>query len=182
MAAHGTTRPVSPPSSYSQTGQTQYSYGANTSDQQHGAYPDYAAYAAYANAPSSHGHGSGSPTSPAFGAAGAPSMPGRDFRHPSPGPSLSYTNGTNTGPESVSGSSSGGGGAAGGVLPSSKEREAMAYRRGGPPGGLAVANPDGPAASGVLQHQDGGRLDATPEDEEPAEVPPRYDTIPHDRQ
>ena len=52
----------------------------------------------------------------------------------------------------------------------------------GPPGGLAVANPDGPAASGVLQHQDGGRLDATPEDEEPAEVPPRYDTIPHDRQ
>ena len=41
-----------------------------------------------------------------------------------------------------------------------------------------VANPDG---GPVMQHTDGGRLDATPEDEEPSEVPPRYDTIPHDR-
>ena len=65
---------------------------------------------------------------------------------------------------------------------SAKEREAMAYRRGGPaPGNLSVANPDGGQGSGVLQHMDGGRLDATPEDEEPSEVPPRYDTIPHDR-
>ena len=47
-------------------------------------------------------------------------------------------------------------------------------------GGLSVTNPDG--SSGVVQHQDAGRLDATPEDEEePNEVPPRYDTIPHDR-
>ena len=76
----------------------------------------------------------------------------------------------------MSGSSSGPG-----VLPSAKEREAMANRRGN----LAVANPDtagaGPASSGVMQHTDGGRLDATPEDEEPSEVPPRYDTIAHER-
>ena len=188
--AHANSRPVSPPSSYSQAGHTQYSYATSDPHGPASAYPDYAAYAAYANAPSSgHGHtsGSASPTSPSFpqpnvGGGGAPA---RDFRHPSPGPSLAHTSYTSASapsaaPESVSGSSSGAGPSAGvgaGVIPSAKEREAMAYRRGG----LGVANPDGAQGAGVLQHQDGGRLDATPEDEEPSEVPPRYDTIPHDR-
>lgn len=91
-----------------------------------------------------------------------------DFRQPSPGPSLAMT-----------GSSSGGGygaaagaGVAGMMLPSSKEREATGRR------GLQVAN-----HGDVMQHEDGGRLDTTPEEEDPAlnEVPPRYDQIPRDR-
>lgn len=157
----------SPPSAYSQPTQQSY-YAPSASD--HGAYADYSAYAAYANQPSpqnqnrsSVGSATGSPTSPQVAA-----VPGRDFRHPSPGPSLAHTSYTDP---------STGSGSAPGVLPSTKEREAMGYRTGG----LSLANPDGagPASSGVLQHMDGGRLDATPE-EEPSEVPPRYDTIPRD--
>lgn len=170
-------RAASPPSSYSQP--TASYYPQSSSD--HGAYPDYAAYAAYANQqyPPQSTSPTGSPTSAAFGpgaGVGVAGVPGRDFRHPSPGPSLAHTSYTGQTDPSVSGSSSGPG-----VLPSAKEREAMANRRGN----LAVANPDtagaGPASSGVLQHTDGGRLDATPEDEEPSEVPPRYDTIAHER-
>ncbi|KAH9925409.1 uncharacterized protein BXZ73DRAFT_103289 [Epithele typhae] len=167
-AAMGDHRSASPPSAYSQSGQTQsrYSHGPG-SDSQHG-YPDYSAYATYANAPSTaHSHtGSTSPTNPSVGG-----IPNRDFRHPSPGASVSYA-GTD------SGSSSGPG-----MIPSAKEREAAAYRRGQ---NLAVSNPDHGAntsaqGSGVMQHVDGGRLHATPEDDEPAEVPPRYDTIPRDK-
>ncbi|KAI0366653.1 hypothetical protein BV20DRAFT_636339 [Pilatotrama ljubarskyi] len=172
-------RAGSPPSAYSGSGgqpaPAQSSYYAPSSSDHHGGYPDYAAYAAYANpnlypaqggGPPTSSSAPSSPTNASFGPqAGMP--PARDFRHPSPGPSLPPTD------PSVSGSSSGGGG----VIPSAKEREAMQYRR---PGGLAVANPDGAGASGVVQHQDAGRLDATPEDEEPSEIPPRYDSIRHD--
>ena len=176
MAHGGRDGAVSPPSAYSHSQPTQSYYAHSASD--HGGYPDYSAYAAYANQqyPNSGPSSSptGSPTSPSFGPQVA-GVPGRDFRHPSPGPSLAHTSHTGQTDPSVSGSSSGPG-----VIPSAKEREAMAYRRAG---NLAVANPDGANAgsSGVLQHQDAGRLDATPEDEEPAEVPPRYDTINHDR-
>ena len=172
-AAGGST---STPSHYSSTQPAQSYYGGPASTSDHGYPAEYAAYAAYAN---QYQHTSlssqTSPTNASFatqqGQQQPLGIPGRDFRHPSPGPSLgqaSYNGqGTPTDP-SVSGSSSGPGGA--GMIPSSKEREAMAARR--------VANPDG---GPVMQHTDGGRLDATPEDEEPSEVPPRYDTIPHDR-
>ncbi|RPD62844.1 hypothetical protein L227DRAFT_609390 [Lentinus tigrinus ALCF2SS1-6] len=166
-------RAASPPSSYSQP--TTY-YPQSTSD--HG-YPDYAAYASYANQHPSTSPTGSSPTNASFGpGVGVAAVPGRDFRHPSPGPSLAHTSYTGQTDPSVSGSSS-----APGHIPSAKEREAFANRHGG---NLAVANPDtagaGPASSGVVQHTDGGRLDATPEDaEEPSEVPPRYDTIAHDR-
>ena len=166
---------ASTPSHYSLPSQPAQSYyGGPSSASDHG-YPDYAAYAAYAG---QYPRTSSSPTNASFPPQQQQTlgMPGRDFRHPSPGPSLgqsqnSFNGHTPTDP-SVSGSSSNN---AGGVIPSSKEREAMAARR--------VANPDG-SSSGtgpVMQHMDGGRLDATPEDEEPSEVPPRYDTIPHDR-
>ena len=95
-------------------------------------------------------------------AVGAGAMAGEgirgDFRHPSPGPSL---------PGTTSSSSRG----APGVLPSQKELEAR---------GFHVAN-DG-SGTPVLQHQDAGRLDVTPE-EEPmnlSEIPPSYDSIPRD--
>ncbi|KAI0357333.1 hypothetical protein OH77DRAFT_1519277 [Trametes cingulata] len=180
----GYARTGSPPSSYSggpQPAQSSY-YAPSSSD--HGGYADYAAYAAYANphanaytaqgpgVPPPSGSAPSSPTNASFGPqTGVGMPPARDFRHPSPGPSLAATDPSVTG--SGSGHSSGPG-----VIPSAKEREAMQYRR---PGGLAVANPDG-GPSGVVQHQDAGRLglDATPEDEEPSEVPPRYDSIRHD--
>lgn len=172
-AAGGGPGSTSTPSHYSlpsQPGQSYYGGPNSTSD--HG-YPDYAAYAAYANPRASSPQTS--PTNASFvnqqqQLQQPVGMPGRDFRHPSPGPSLgqgSYNGQTPTDP-SVSGSSSGPG-----VIPSAKEREAMSSRR--------VANPDGSSSVPVMQHMDGGRLDATPEDEEPSEVPPRYDTIPHDR-
>ncbi|TBU61816.1 hypothetical protein BD310DRAFT_946269 [Dichomitus squalens] len=153
----------STPSHYSTSQPAQSQYGAGPQSTSDHGYPEYAAYAAYAN-PYAHGTSpTTSPTSTSFGPQVA-AVPGRDFRHPSPGPSLGPTD------VSASGSSSGPG-----VIPSAKEREALARR-----GNLSLANPDG--TSGVVQHQDGGRLDATPEDEEePSEVPPRYDTIPHDR-
>lgn len=165
---------ASPPSAYSHSQPTQSNYAHSASD--HGGYPEYAAYAAYTNnAQSAQGHSlHSSPTNTSFGPQLA-AVPGRDFRHPSPGPSLAHTSYTGQTDPSVSGSSNGPG-----VIPSAKEREAMAYRTGN----LSLANPDTANAGtsgGVMQHQDGGRLDATPEDEEPSEVPPRYDTIPHDR-
>ena len=166
---------ASTPSHYSLPSQPAQSYyGGPSSASDHGGYPEYAAYAAYAG---QYPRTSSSPTNASFPPqqqqALGMGVPGRDFRHPSPGPSLgqsqnSFNGHTPTDP-SVSGSSSNN---AGGVIPSSKEREAMAARR--------VANPDG-SSGAVMQHMDGGRLDATPEDEEPSEVPPRYDTIPHDR-
>ncbi|KAI8978863.1 hypothetical protein BD414DRAFT_120628 [Trametes punicea] len=172
-------RASSPPSAYAQPSQPYYPPSASD----HG-YPEYAAYAAYANPYPAPGGGGGgppsastpsSPTNTSFGAQAGNVPPTRDFRHPSPGPSLAPTTLTGHTDPSVSGSSTNPG-----VIPSAKEREAMQYRR---PGGLAVANPDGapPAgSSGVVQHQDAGRLDATPEDEEPSEIPPRYDQIRHD--
>jgi len=94
------------------------------------------------------------------GYAGAP-----DFRQPSPGPSLAMTNSTQQ-------TNSGSGGAAAAVLPSMKEREAMARRSG-----MQVVN-----QGEVVQHQDGGRLDSTPEEENvPNEIPPRYDQIHRDQ-
>ncbi|KAI0662315.1 hypothetical protein C8Q70DRAFT_638913 [Cubamyces menziesii] len=166
-------RAASPPSAYTQPSQSYYA----PSSSDHG-YPDYSAYAAYANQYPMQGgpHSASPPSSPtntsSFGAQQGMGVPGRDFRHPSPGPSLAPTTHTSQTDPSVSGSS-----ASPGVIPSAKEREAMQYRR-------QVANPDGGAGasgpSGVVQHQDAGRLDATPEDEEPSEVPPRYDSIRHD--
>lgn len=163
-------RTASPPSAYTQPSQSHYA----PSSSDHGGYPDYAAYAAYANPyPAQSGpptsSNPSSPTNTSFGPQTG--VAGRDFRHPSPGPSLAAT--TLTDP-STSGNSSNP--PAPGVIPSAKEREAMQYRR-------QVANPDGAGAGpsgGVLQHQDGGRLNATPEDEEPSEIPPRYDSIAHD--
>ena len=156
----------STPSHYSTSQPTQSHYGGGPQSASDHGYPDYAAYAAYANQYPHSQHSTSpttSPTTTSFGPQVA-AVPGRDFRHPSPGPSLGQTD------ASASGSSNGPG-----VIPSAKEREAMSRR-----GGLSVTNPDG--SSGVVQHQDAGRLDATPEDEEePNEVPPRYDTIPHDR-
>lgn len=67
-----------------------------------------------------------------------------------------------------------------GLLPSAKEREAAAYRA------RYVANnvgEDGAGGSGYVQHQDGGRVEAGPREEEPevpSEVPPSYDSIPRD--
>ncbi|KAH8091845.1 hypothetical protein BXZ70DRAFT_952604 [Cristinia sonorae] len=148
-----TTHPSTAPSAYSQ------------SDPSQSQYADYAAYAGYANT-SSQDHTSvtspgrssfsGLPPSAAYG------PPTNDYRHPSPGPSIALT-GTTT-------DHSGSSGAPGaGVLPSTKEREAR---------GLRVINEPG----SVVQHQDGGRLDATPEDEEgPSEIPPSYDSIPRER-
>ncbi|KAL4241718.1 hypothetical protein ABKN59_000895 [Abortiporus biennis] len=83
-----------------------------------------------------------------------------DFRHPSPGPSIAPTADTSATPPSV---------LAPGVLPSSKEREAMSQRR--------VVNDSGR----VVQHQDGGRLESTAEEDVPREIPPSYDSIPRDR-
>ncbi|KAH9939835.1 hypothetical protein B0H21DRAFT_756164 [Amylocystis lapponica] len=114
-------------------------------------YADYAAYSGYAQQPQPQ------PYDPRYSLGAA--APANDFRHPSPGPSLAMTN--STGPTQS--------GSAPGVIPSAKEREAS---RGG--GGLQVANQD------VLQHQDGGRLSATPEEEGPSEIPPRYDSIPRE--
>ncbi|KAI0755343.1 hypothetical protein C8Q80DRAFT_1117750 [Daedaleopsis nitida] len=164
MAHGGRDGRGSPPSSYSQPGQSYYAQSAS----EHGAYPDYSAYnQQHPQNRTSIGSATGSPTSTTFGPQVA-GVPGRDFRHPSPGPSLAHTSYTDP--------STGSGGAGGpGVIPSMKEREALGYRSGN----LSVANPDGAGPSGVLQHMDGGRLDATPE-EEPTEVPPRYDTIPRD--
>lgn len=117
------------------------------------------AFAAYDARSSSHGHsnslGASSPTNSSFPMPG----PSGDFRHPSPGPSLAMGSGTS---ESSATSP-------GGVIPSSKEREAN-------PGRFRVAN-DGP----VIVHQDGGRLDSTPEEENPPnEIPPTYDSIRRD--
>ncbi|OCH91619.1 hypothetical protein OBBRIDRAFT_516359 [Obba rivulosa] len=131
---------VSPPATSAPSAPSAYSHSSS------GHYQDYAAYSAYA--------------------AGAP--PAQDFRHPSPGPSI-----TGSSVQSPTGSGS----AAGGVIPSSKEREAMGRR-----GEYVVANQDGQGeAPPVVQHSDGGRLDSTPEEEEVLhEVPPRYDSIPRD--
>ncbi|EMD40245.1 hypothetical protein CERSUDRAFT_112437 [Gelatoporia subvermispora B] len=139
-AAAGQPGPMhSPPATTAPSAPSAYSHSSS------GHYPDYAAYSAYA--------------------AAAP--PAQDFRHPSPGPSI-------TGSSSVQ--SPTGSGSALGVLPSAKEREAMGRR-----GGYVVANQEGEAPP-VVQHQDGGRLDSTPEEEEALhEVPPRYDSIPRDR-
>ena len=65
--------------------------------------------------------------------------------------------------------SSSGGGL--GVLPSQKELEAQRYH---------ITN-DG-SGTPVLQHQDAGRLDVTPEEEPMNEIPPSYDSIPRDEQ
>lgn len=116
-----------------------------------GHYPDYAAYANGAHSSSSGG----------VGAGGATPV----FRQPSPGPSLAMTN------------SSSGFGA--GMVPGAKEREAMGR------GNFAVSNADEGEGSGargpVMQHRDAGRLNATAEVEEPAEIPPSYDSIPRDQ-
>ncbi|KAI0926647.1 hypothetical protein AcV5_007382 [Taiwanofungus camphoratus] len=114
-------------------------------------YPDYV----YGNYAEQQGLGAAGP-----GAGGLGLPP--DFRQPSPGPSLSMTNST---AHTQSGNGAG-------VLPSLKEREAMGRR-------LQIANQGDP--SNVMQHQDGGRLNSTPEEEDgPPEVPPRYDQIPRD--
>ncbi|KAI0080171.1 hypothetical protein K474DRAFT_1581732, partial [Panus rudis PR-1116 ss-1] len=90
-----------------------------------------------------------------------------DFRLPSPGPSVAMHSDTSPSMTTTTASS-------GGILPSAKEREAAAAR------GLHVANDEGP--SGVVVHQDGGRLEATPEEEDvPNEIPPSYDSIPRDQ-
>lgn len=119
------------------------------------------AFAGYDARSSSHGHtttshGASSPTNPSFAMPG----PSGDFRQPSPGPSLAM------GSESSNSSPPGG---VGGSIPSSKEREAQGGR-------FRVAN-EGP----VIVHQDGGRLDSTPEEEDPPhEIPPTYDSIRRD--
>ena len=59
-----------------------------------------------------------------------------------------------------------------GVLPSQKEMEAR--------GGYHVANDGNGGNTPVLQHQDAGRLDVTPEEEPMNEIPPSYDSIPRD--
>lgn len=57
------------------------------------------------------------------------------------------------------------------MIPSAKEREARQLRLTNNEGGAG-------GSGGVVQHQDGGRLDATPEEEEgPSEIPPSYDSI-----
>jgi len=165
------TAPSTAPSAYSQ------------SDPPQSQYADYPAYAAYASSSHDHGGESGyntttsmtSPTSPGRTSFSGPGgLPPVSDRHPSPGPSLAMTNGTNEhSNSSSSGAEAAAAGAAGGLLsiPSNKEREA----RRGQPGGLRVMND-------VVQHQDGGRLDVTPEDEEQqAEIPPSYDSIPRER-
>lgn len=141
----------------------------------------YADYAGYATSSQGHAGNGGtsatSPTSPersSYSGALPPGAlpPSNDYRHPSPGPSLAMTNGTGD-----NSSSSGGGGNGGaGLLPSSKERETRGGRIGG---ALHVVNEPSP----VVQHQDMGRVDVTPEDEDdaPAEIPPSYDSI-RDRQ
>ncbi|THH21061.1 hypothetical protein EUX98_g8457 [Antrodiella citrinella] len=155
-AATHRTAPSSAPSAYSQ------------SDPAQSQYADYAAYAGYAA--SSQGHDSvTSPTSAGRSLFSGP--PVNDHRHPSPGPSLAMTNNTNDNSTSSSSGAGAAGGPSGGLLaiPSNKEREAR-----GP--GFHVVND-------VVQHQDGGRLDATPEDDEPqhTEIPPSYDSIPRER-
>ncbi len=163
----------SAPSAYSQQSQSQAppasQYGGSSSDNH--TYPDYAAYAAYAGYPhdamsipeSPPGTNTTSPTSSHFPGGFHPSAVGgaapgefRDFRHPSPGPSLPGT-----------GSSSSAGAA--GVLPSRKEMESQRLRVSNDPGS-------------VMQHQDGGRLDVTPEEEPMHEIPPSYDSIPRDEE
>lgn len=161
--SRGTRTATTAPSAYSQS-----DHGGQ------GPFADYAAYSGYA-ASSSHGHGdssayptSSTPTSPGrtsfssgapFIAGGSAHPPTNDYRGPSPGPSVAMT-GTTPDHMSTSGSS----GPGGGMIPSSKEREAARLR--------VVNQP-------VVQHQDGGRLDVTPEDEDgPSEIPPSYDSIP----
>lgn len=161
-AGTGARTATSAPSAYSQPSQSHSQYAPSSSDH---AYGDYAAYAGYADQGQGASQPSTSPTTssfpggfhPGMGVVGAPGEGVRgDFRHPSPGPSL---------PGTASSSSRGGGG----VLPSQKEMEANRFR---------VAN-DGNNTP-VLQHQDGGRLDVTPEEEPPSEIPPSYDSIPRD--
>lgn len=158
--------PTSAPSAYSQPSQSQY--GGSSSE--HNAYGDYAAYAGYADPAGSQSQ-STSPTSAGFPggfhpAMGADSGVRSDFRHPSPGPSLSLPGTASSG--SVAGLGAAAAGGAMGVLPSQKELEARGFR---------VSN-NGEGGSGYVQHTDAGRLDATPEEGEPqAEIPPSYDSI-----
>lgn len=160
--------PTSAPSAYSQgqSAGSQSHYAPSTSDPGY----DYAAYAAYSDphsgSASGHGYESTSPRSsafpggfhPGYGPGGAEGL----YRGgPSPGPSLPPSG-------SATGSSS-----AGMTIPSTKEMEAR---------GLRVANAPAGEGSGVVQHQDAGRLPETPEGEDtpPNEIPPSYDSIRRD--
>lgn len=142
----------SAPSAYSQS----QSHYAPSSDPGYDYNP---AYAAYSDPHSNSGHGtdSTSPRSSAFPGGFQPGYGPPDHRGPSPGPSLPLSAGT---------SSSGPG-----TLPSNKEMEAR---------NLRVAN-DGAGSSAFVQHQDGGRLEPTREnDDVPNEIPPSYDSVPRD--
>lgn len=174
-AAMGYGAPNPPPKSAPSQSHSQYSQSQSQYSSSAEQYPDYAAYAGYANQPQQaydpsyqaydqsrmsqdHSYSSGG------AAGGVVLMPGGEFRQPSPGPSMAMSNSTyQSQPGSHSSPNVG-------LLPSAKEREVMTNR-------MRVAN-DGP----VMQHQDGGRLDSTPEEEDgPTEIPPRYDDIPRDR-
>lgn len=154
-ASNGTSGPPSAPSAYSGS---QSHYAPSSSDPGY----DYAAYAAYSDphsgSMSGHGYDSTSPRSSAFPGGFNPAYLGPDGAYrggPSPGPSLPGT-----------GSSS-----AGMNFPSSKEMEAR---------GLRVANEPGTGeGSGVVQHQDAGRVPVAV-DESPSEIPPSYDSIRRD--
>lgn len=149
---------TSAPSAYSQgnSAASQSHYAPSNSDPGY----DYNAYAAYSDphsgSQSGHGYESTSPRSSAFPGGFHPGYtPEGLYRGgPSPGPSLPGT-----------GSSS-----AGMTLPSNKEMEAR---------GLRVANAPGGEGSGVVQHEDGGRIPEAHAEEEavPNEIPPSYDSI-----
>lgn len=156
VGASGKRQPPPPsnsaPSAYSQS----QSHYAPSSDPGYDYNPAYAGH----NEPHSNsGHDdSTSPRSSTFPGGFHPGYSPQDHRGgPSPGPSLPLSAGT---------SSSGPG-----TIPSNKEMEAR---------NLRVAN-DGAGPSAFVQHQDGGRLESTPENEDvPSEIPPSYDSIRRD--
>lgn len=157
-----------------------YSYPQSHSAYSHSSFDPLQQQQPYPPQPYPQSHSTASPTSPTFPVA---AVPGRDFRQPSPGPSLAYTGsdhspgGSSAHPGSGQGLGMGGMGMAG-VIPSAKEREAMG---GGRRSGMFVANADSHAGPGVMQHQDGGRVrESHAEEEEPNEIPPSYDMIRRD--
>ncbi|THH16720.1 hypothetical protein EW146_g3982 [Bondarzewia mesenterica] len=126
-------------------------------------------YAPTASDPSEYPRSDSSSHYPSTSPAGS-THPLGDFRHPSPGPSLPATH-------SSGGGSSGPPGAWQNPR-SAKEREAMGNRRMPEgPGGFTLANEteESNAGSGVVQHQDGGRVQ--PEIEPLNEIPPAYESI-----